>query len=982
MNRNELLLSLIDPSGIGLEIGPGYNPLVPKSSGRRIETVDHATAAELRDKYRDEPLVDVSVIEELDYVSDGRSLVEIINKPGYYDYIVASHVIEHTPDMLGFLKDCETLLRHDGALVLAVPDKRRCFDVFLPLTSTGMVLQAHVERRTRHTPGQIFDHIAYKALRAGTAGWGLGSDGPLTLVHDAATAHARFRHEVSSTAYTDTHAWQFTPSSFRLILHDLHQTGELGLREQFFSEGDGFEFFVSLSRRASGCPFDRLTLARMTVVEQHEIAVGAMVPVAPLTNGRAPVDPPVPPTPERQDRELGIVVSRGDRRFEIEPAQFETFAFEQGDVLQIVPAEKAAALPVKWGDTSIKIEDGRAIRVPERMEFFHYKGYRLAVHLINLTGAGYDTFDWIGKAHMATYRKHVGLRSDMSIVELGCGIGRDALQLIDVLDASGRYVGIDVTRDSVLWCQQNISPAHPNFSFHHFDAENEIYNPYGAQTSMEFRIPAEDGSVDRILLASVFTHLLPQEVLHYMREFRRVLKPSGLVYASFFLWSKEAIEAAETKGNAPFKAFTHAIADGAYCNDPEYPRGGVAFTEPAMRGMIESSGLQLARPFLKGWWSGLHDEPEDAQDVAILARADGDARLVASSQDELRILVNRGNHSFEIQPAQFETFAFESGDRLRVTPAEKVAALPITWGDINIKIADGHAIRVPQQIEFFPYKGFDVPVHLINLTGAGPDTLERMGRRHVELYCKHVGLRGDMTIVELGCGIGRDAFELIDLIDANGRYLGIDVTRDSIRWCQQHITPRHPQFRFYHFDAEHELYNPYGTQTSMDFRLPVEDDSVDRIVLSSVFTHLFPAEVLHYMTEFRRVLKTSGLVYASFFLWSEAAIAAAQTRGNTSWKATFAHRLADGAYANDPAYPRGAVAFTDAAMRQMIESAGLRLAKPYLNGWWSGLHEDYEDGQEVAILARADGVESSSHEEDMRPFMTTPLPVSEAEIRP
>ena len=36
MNRNELLLSLLDVSGVGLEIGPGFDPLVPKSSGRRV----------------------------------------------------------------------------------------------------------------------------------------------------------------------------------------------------------------------------------------------------------------------------------------------------------------------------------------------------------------------------------------------------------------------------------------------------------------------------------------------------------------------------------------------------------------------------------------------------------------------------------------------------------------------------------------------------------------------------------------------------------------------------------------------------------------------------------------------------------------------------------------------------------------------------------------------------------------------------------
>ena len=34
----------------------------------------------------------------------------------------------------------------------------------------------------------------------------------------------------------------------------------------------------------------------------------------------------------------------------------------------------------------------------------------------------------------------------------------------------------------------------------------------------------------------------------------------------------------------------------------------------------------------------------------------------------------------------------------------------------------------------------------------------------------------------------------------------------------------------------------------------------------------------------------------------------------------------------------------------MIDLAGLRLERPYLKGWWSGLHAVPDDGQEVAIL--------------------------------
>jgi hypothetical protein len=50
-------------------------------------------------------------------------------------------------------------------------------------------------------------------------------------------------------------------------------------------------------------------------------------------------------------------------------------------------------------------------------------------------------------------------------------------------------------------------------------------------------------------------------------------------------------------------------------------RGAVAFTDEAMRRMIKASGLRLVRPYLKGRWSGLHDDPEDGRDVAILGRA-------------------------------------------------------------------------------------------------------------------------------------------------------------------------------------------------------------------------------------------------------------------------------------------------------------------------------------------------------------------------
>src|SRR5262245_9645324 len=622
MERKQLLLSLINLAGVGLEIGPGFDPAVPKSSRRRIETVDHASAAELREKYRNDAKVDLSRIEEVDYVSDGRPLGELIKKPAHYDYIIASHVIEHMPDMLGFLKDCETLLKEDGVLVLAVPDKRRCFDVFQPLTSTGMVLQAHVERRTRATPGLMFDFIAYNGLRDGRIAWNFEDDQPLKFAHDLDFARYGIDRALPTVAIFDADLWQLTQSSFRLVLNDLYESGHLRLREQFFSETDIFEFFISLSQHGAGSPFDRITLARMTIAEQQEIPIGPPA-TEPLDQGKritgqesesakSILSTAAVIGSDVSRPELRIEVRHGQQKWEITPAEFETVPFQGEDQLRVVPTDVAATLPVSWSNIHVQIEKGQTIVVPPRMEFFEFKGYKIPVHLINLTGAGPETLDQIGKAHIEAYRKHVGLERDMTVVEVGCGIGRDVFQLLELLGNSGRYIGIDVTRDSIVWSQKNITPRHPNFTFHHFDAEHELYNPYGTRTSMDFRLPVDDDSVDRIILASVFTHLFAGEVLHYMKEFRRVLKPSGLVYASFFLYSEEAIAAAQTKGNTPWKAtFGLPLGEGAYANDPEYARGAVAFTDEAMRRMIAASGLRLVKPYLKGWWSGLHNEPED-----------------------------------------------------------------------------------------------------------------------------------------------------------------------------------------------------------------------------------------------------------------------------------------------------------------------------------------------------------------------------------
>ena len=125
-SRAEKLLGPIDRSARIIEIGPSHNPIAPKSAGWDTRTLDHATQASLVEKYRGHPGVDVDRIEEVDFVWTGGSMLDAVpsNLHGTFDAFIASHVIEHTTDLVGFLDATAALLTPAG---VAVPDKRCSF---------------------------------------------------------------------------------------------------------------------------------------------------------------------------------------------------------------------------------------------------------------------------------------------------------------------------------------------------------------------------------------------------------------------------------------------------------------------------------------------------------------------------------------------------------------------------------------------------------------------------------------------------------------------------------------------------------------------------------------------------------------------------------------------------------------------------------------------------------------------------------------
>lgn len=251
LTRNEKLLLGCNMAGVGLEIGASYGPVAPKKAGYRVEILDHAPAAVLKEKYQGLGIDIINNIEEVDYIWAGEPLQELTGKLDHYDWIIASHVIEHTPDLIAFLNQCSAMLNQDGTICLAVPDHRYCFDAFRPVSTPGSVIEAHIEKRTRHTLSTLYDYYSLMAQKGNQIAWDEVFLGKYSLLHpDLAEAQSLLDQAQAGSTYIDAHNWVFTPASFRLIMHDIATLNYSNLSINNFYPVNGCEFIVQLKKRS------------------------------------------------------------------------------------------------------------------------------------------------------------------------------------------------------------------------------------------------------------------------------------------------------------------------------------------------------------------------------------------------------------------------------------------------------------------------------------------------------------------------------------------------------------------------------------------------------------------------------------------------------------------------------------------------------------------------------------------------------------
>lgn len=149
------------------------------------------------------------------------------------------------------------------------------------------------------------------------------------------------------------------------------------------------------------------------------------------------------------------------------------------------------------------------------------------------------TFDSAAAEFCTLMKVTANLQMNHTVLDLGCGCGALALQLVGYLqpERGGRFVGVDIHLPSIRWCQRHLK--WPGFSFHWLDAYNDTFNP-GGKVDFDYRSALTAlGRFNIVVAKSLFTHLRPETCLAYLQGVRDVLAPDGLFVFSIFVFESE-----------------------------------------------------------------------------------------------------------------------------------------------------------------------------------------------------------------------------------------------------------------------------------------------------------------------------------------------------------------------------------------------------------------------------------------------------------
>ena len=149
-------------------------------------------------------------------------------------------------------------------------------------------------------------------------------------------------------------------------------------------------------------------------------------------------------------------------------------------------------------------------------------------------------------------------------------------------------------------------------------------------------------------------------------------------------------------------------------------------------------------------------------------------------------------------------------------------------------------------------------------SSAVPDHLkDALSKIHIEIHEKFYGCGSPIplaldgcTVLDLGCGTGRDSYVVSSLVGQSGHVIGIDMTDEQIAVARQHVDFHMKQFGFNEPNIEFRKGLIEDLAAS-----DIADNSID-VVISNCVLNLSPDKP-QVFKELLRVLKPGGELYFS-----------------------------------------------------------------------------------------------------------------------
>lgn len=239
--RDYIRTKLLKKNDRILEFGPLIRPIVSKKEYPNIFFADVRSTAEIKDLYTSNDYleatgldVDINEVAEIDYVIT-KSYTETFENEKKFDVVYLSHVIEHMPDIIFFLKDVANILKKDGQLVLIYPDARYCFDHFR--NGTTFIDAYDIYRQKAINAKAVFD-FTYNVVHENNPAvfWGKKNVADLLPKNEFKAALKSYDKAFINELPDDVHFWPFADYQFIKFLYDMDRAGLLDFEINDFHE--------------------------------------------------------------------------------------------------------------------------------------------------------------------------------------------------------------------------------------------------------------------------------------------------------------------------------------------------------------------------------------------------------------------------------------------------------------------------------------------------------------------------------------------------------------------------------------------------------------------------------------------------------------------------------------------------------------------------------------------------------------------------